>query len=92
MTHNDFVKAVAKKSGESQATVQAVLEAAFKDVAPARIKRGDKISIPGFGTFNRRSNKARTGRNPQTGRSMKIKASKGCSFSQSSVLKGKLNK
>jgi len=50
------------------------------EILAASIKKNDRFSVPGFGTFNVRKRKARTGRNPQTGDKIKIKASKTIAF------------
>ncbi len=46
------------------------------DTIQQQVKKGEKVSLPGFGTFERRARSARTARNPRTGESIKVKASK----------------
>jgi len=55
------------------------------------VKGGDAVRITGFGTFRHRDRPARTGRNPQTGAAVKIKASKGIAFAPGATLKTQLN-
>jgi DNA-binding protein HU-beta len=55
------------------------------------VKGGDKVTIPGFGTFSVSERKARTGRNPQTGETIKIAASKAPKFTAGSGFKAALN-
>ena len=67
---------------------------AFKalcEVIEGVLKKGDKVALPGFGTFSVAKRAAREGRNPQTGATVKIKASKSAKFKQASALKDALN-
>jgi DNA-binding protein HU-beta len=66
-----------------------LVDAVFDNVALA-IRKDKRFSYPGFGTFVVRNRKARTGRNPQTGEKIKIKASKGVGFRAAKTLKEKL--
>ncbi len=66
-----------------------LVDAVFDNLAGA-IKKDRRFSYPGFGTFVVRQRKARTGRNPQTGESIKIKASKAVGFRAARTLKDKL--
>ena len=75
MNKGELVDAVAEASGESKRTVQAVLDTTI-DTIQKHVKRDERVSLPGFGTFERRSRSARTGRNPQTGEEIEIKATK----------------
>jgi DNA-binding protein HU-beta len=75
LNKGELVDAVAEASGESKRTVQAVLDTTI-DTIQKHVKRDERVSLPGFGTFERRSRSARTGRNPQTGEEIKIKATK----------------
>ena len=81
---------VADTAGVNKAQAEGVLDAFF-DEATRAARSGDKVSWPGFGSFSQRQNRARTGRNPQTGAAVKIKASKGMKFTASSKLKESLN-
>lgn len=73
MNRQQITDAVASQAGlsaaQAQAAVTATLEAIVKGVAD-----GDSVSLPGFGTFDRRERSARTGRNPQTGAAIEIAA------------------
>ncbi len=74
MTKADFIQAVAKKVKLSKAQTGRIVEATFDEVAGV-LKRGDSIALTGFGTFLVSKRKARIGRNPRTGATMKIPAS-----------------
>jgi DNA-binding protein HU-beta len=65
------------------------VDAVFTSVAKA-VKKGSRFHFPGFGTFNIRTRKARTGRHPQTGAAIKIKASKTVAFKPSKEFKESL--
>lgn len=66
-----------------------LVENLFETIA-ATIKKDGKFAYPGFGTFTVRKRKARKGRNPQTGETIKIKASKTVGFKPATALKGML--
>jgi len=70
--------------------VQALVEDVFELMADA-LSRGDKIDLRGFGTFSVRASAARTGRNPQTGETLKIAARKVPAFAAGKGLKDALN-
>ena len=92
MTKDDLVNAVVKscKSDDlSKRLAGDVLNAAFEAISKA-IKKEKRFTYPGFGTFTVRNRKARTGRNPQTGATIKIKASKTVGFKPAPTLKGSL--
>ena len=90
MTKNDLVAAVAESAGMSKSEAEGALEAFFSVTADA-VKDGGEVAWPGFGKFSRSERAARTGRNPQTGESIEIAASKGMKFSSSSALKKAMN-
>lgn len=75
MNKAEFIEALADKTGFSKADTAALVNALPQVIGKA-IKKGDKVSIMGFGSFEVRKRAARTGRNPQTGEQIKIKASK----------------
>lgn len=75
MNKAELIDAVARATGESKRTVAAVVDEFVTTVQKA-VKKGDKVTLPGFGTFERRARKARTARNPQTGETIRVKASK----------------
>ena len=73
MNKAELVSAVAEKSGESQSTVQSVLNA-FEATVTSTVAGGGKITLPGFLTFEQSQRAARTGRNPATGAEIQIAA------------------
>ena len=73
MNKGELVDAVAAATGESRSTVGSVVDATIDTITGA-LKTGDKVTLTGFGTFERRYTAARTGRNPQTGASVDIAA------------------
>lgn len=74
MNKSDLVGAIAEASGESKTAVSNVLDA-FEATVTDAVASGDKVSLPGFLTFERGHRAARTGKNPQTGEALEIKAS-----------------
>lgn len=82
-------EAVAKMAEEAEITKSAAGIAldSFIDAVVKTVKKGDKLSIVGFGTFSRTSRKARTGRNPKTGETIRIKASKAPKFTAGKTFK-----
>ncbi len=90
ITKAELLDSVAANAGVSKAQADEVLSAFFAETTRA-VKSGDRVAWQGFGSFSQRQNKARTGRNPQTGGTVKIKASKGMKFTASSKLKETLN-
>ena len=65
---------------------------AFTDTVAATLKKKDKVTLVGFGTFETKKRAARTGRNPQTGKEIKIKASTVPAFKAGKALKDAVNK
>lgn len=90
MTKSDLVAAVAAQAGTSASDTEKVLNG-FRDVIQAKLKTGDDVSYPGLGKFSRVERKARTGRNPQTGDTIKVKASKAPKFTAAAGLKQVVN-
>ena len=86
MNRGEFVAAISEQSGLTKADSDRAVEAMFKVVKKA-LKSGDSISLVGFGTFVVRKRAARTGRNPRTGATIKIKASKVPAFKAGKALK-----
>ena len=74
MNKSDLIGAIADASGESKASVSSVLDA-FEATVTDAVAEGDKVSLPGFLTFERGHRSARTGKNPQTGEALQIAAS-----------------
>ena len=71
----ELVDRVAKKTQLTKKDVSATVEALFETIQEA-LKAGEKVQVIGFGNFEVRERAARKGRNPQTGKEIKIKASK----------------
>ena len=79
MNKSDLIDAIAAKSGLTKTDAKKALEAAIEAVAET-LKAGGRISLVGFGSFSVSERGARTGRNPQTGKEIKIAAKKVISF------------
>ena len=75
MNKAELVAAIADRTELSKKDAEAALKA-FTDVVAEELKKGEKIQLVGFGTFEVSERAARTGRNPQTGAEMEIPASK----------------
>ena len=75
MNKKELIDTVATATGESKRVVQDIVESAVTTIQK-QVKKGEKVTLPGFGTFERRARAARTGRNPQTGESIKVRAAK----------------
>jgi DNA-binding protein HU-beta len=75
LNKSELVDAVASSTGETKRAVSDMLEATLNTIQK-QVKKGEKVTIPGFGTFSRRARAARTARNPRTGEEIKVKASK----------------
>jgi DNA-binding protein HU-beta len=90
MNKMELVSAMADKTGLSKKDAEAALKA-FTDVVAEELKKGEKIQLVGFGTFEISERAARTGRNPQTGNEMTIPASKAPKFKAGKALKDSVN-
>ena len=90
MNKTELIAAMAENSGLSKKDSEAALKAFVEAVSEA-LKKDDKVQIVGFGTFEVAERAAREGRNPQTGKAMKIKASKSLKFKAGKALKDALN-
>ncbi len=86
MNKTELVEAVAKSAGLSKADAGKAVDAFVDSVTNALVK-GDKVTLIGFGTFETRKRAARTGRNPQTGKELKIAASTVPAFKAGKKLK-----
>jgi DNA-binding protein HU-beta len=89
MTKSELIAELAKKSDLTKADSERVLNA-FIDVAKKTLKKDGKLALPGFGAFVVSKRKARKGRNPQTGQTINIKASKVVRFRAGKALKESL--
>ena len=90
MNKADFIGAVAASAELSKADAGRAIDAVIEVVKKA-LKKGDSVSLVGFGTFQVRKRAARQGRNPRTGQTIKIKASKIPSFKAGKALKDAVN-
>ncbi len=86
MNRSELVAAVAAETGHTQPAVNGVVDAIF-DVVTSELKKGTKVSIPGWLSFERTHRAARMGRNPQTGAAIQIAASNSVKVSAGSKLK-----
>ncbi|MBQ9031076.1 MAG: HU family DNA-binding protein [Parasporobacterium sp.] len=90
MNKVELVEAMAKKADISKKDAEAALKA-FIATVEGELKKGGKVQLVGFGTFEVSKRAARKGRNPQTGAEMKIKASKSPKFKAGKAFKDVLN-
>ena len=90
MNKGDFVGAVSTAAELSKADAGRAIDAMIEVIKKA-LKKGDSVSLVGFGTFQVRKRAARQGRNPRTGQTIKIKASKIPSFKAGKALKDAVN-
>ncbi len=86
MNKTELVSAIAQKADLTKKDAEKAL-GAFIDVVGATLKKGDKIQLVGFGTFETRKRAAREGKNPQTGAKIKIAASTVPAFKAGKALK-----
>ena len=91
MNKTELVAAMASKADLSKKDAEAALKA-FTDVVAEELKKGEKIQLVGFGTFEVSERAARTGRNPQTGAPLKIAAKTVPAFSAGKKFKDAVNK
>ena len=90
MNKTELSSAVAEKAGLSKKDSEAAVKALVETVTE-ELKKGEKVQLVGFGTFEVSERAAREGRNPQTGKVMKIKASKAPKFKAGKALKDAIN-
>ncbi len=91
MNKSDLIAAVAAKTGDTKKNAEASINALI-DVIAESLKDGEKIQVVGFGSFEVRERAERKGRNPQTGKEMKIAAKKAPVFKAGKALKDSVNK
>jgi len=89
MTKVEIIEKMAKDAGVSKAAAQKALDS-FIDSIKKTLKKGNKVTLIGFGTFSVGKRAARKGRNPQTGEVIKIKASKAPKFKAGKAFKDAL--
>ena len=90
MNKNELIDAMTAKTGASKAETSRAVSALIEVISDA-LKMGESISLTGFGTFEVRNRSARIGRNPKTGKELKIAASKVPAFKPGAALKGFIN-
>ena len=91
MKKSEMIEAIATATGLTKADSEKAFNATF-DFFKKELADGNKVSVAGFGTFKISERAAREGRNPQTGETIKIAASKSVSFKAGSELKATVNK
>jgi len=90
MNKSEFLRAVAEKSG---ATLKATTEfyEAYVEVVEKAMKKGEKVQLVGFGTYEAKKRPARTAKNPQTGKAVKVPACKAPTLKFGKAFKEALN-
>lgn len=91
MNKNELIEAIALSTEITKTDVDKVVTS-LTEVITDELEKGDSVSLKGFGTFEVRSRSERTGRNPRTGETLVIPASKVPAFKVSSALKKAVNK
>ncbi|MFN3285362.1 MAG: HU family DNA-binding protein [bacterium] len=89
MNKEQLIERVASKTGLSKKDANAALDAILDGITSA-LKKGEKVTLVGFGTFTVRRRKAREGRNPQTGEKIRIPARKVPAFTAGKELKAQV--
>ena len=90
MNKTEFIAAVAENADISKKDAEKAIKA-FADVVTEELKKGEKVQLVGFGTFEVSERAAREGSNPQTGKTMKIAACKAPKFKAGKALKDAVN-
>lgn len=90
MNKTELIAAIAEQAEISKKDAEKALKA-FVDVVTEQLKEGEKVQLVGFGTFEVSERAAREGRNPQTGKTMKIEACKAPKFKAGKALKDAIN-
>ena len=90
MTKADLIESLATKLDLQKTLAERIVNTMFDDIEGA-LQKGDKVNISGFGTFAVSDRKARQGRNPKTGETIEIPASKSAKFKAGKSLKDQLN-
>ncbi len=90
MNKAELVDVIAKKTGASKAMTDSMIDA-LVDSVTATLKKGESVTLVGFGTFSQGKRAARTGRNPQTGLAIKIPAARTAKFAAGTKLKAAVN-
>ena len=90
MNKQELIEQIANEAGITKAAAGKVVDA-FTSSVTAALKKGDSVTLIGFGTFAVSERAARTGRNPQTGAAIEIKASNSVNFKAGKALKDSVN-
>lgn len=90
MTKGDLIDAIASSANITKVQAGAALNAALNSITTS-LKKGNTVTLIGFGTFKISARKAREGRNPRTGATIKIPAKKSVAFSAGKALKDEVN-
>ena len=90
MNKAELVEAIAKKTDASKAMADTMVDA-FIDAVTVSLKKGESVTLVGFGTFSQGKRAARAGRNPQTGVAIKIPAARTAKFAAGAKLKAVVN-
>jgi len=90
MTKADLIEGLANKLAMNKGEAEKAINVMLDDVISA-LKQGERVNISGFGTFSVSTRQARTGRNPKTGESIQISASRSAKFKPGKQLKDSLN-
>ena len=88
MNKTELVNAIAEKTGMTKVAAKAAMDATFGTIQE-QLNKGEKVTLIGFGTFNVVERKARTAKNPQTGKPVKVPAKKVAKFKAGSNLLAK---
>ncbi len=91
MTKAELIETVSTASGLSKKDAAAALNATI-DAITASLEKGEKVTLPGFGTFEVREKAATTARNPRTGETIQVAAKKAPAFKPGATLKNVVNK
>lgn len=90
MNKKELIDSIASKTGESKRLVQDVVDTTL-DTIEGAVKKGERVSLPGFGTFERRNRSARTARNPRTGEEIQVAATKVPAFKPGATFKSNVS-
>lgn len=86
MNKQDFIDKISRKAGITKREAKESIDVLFEEITKA-LKKGQKVTFVGFGTFSTRRRKARKGRNPKTGATIRIAAKRVPKFSAGKALK-----
>jgi DNA-binding protein HU-beta len=89
MTKAELIASIGKEAKISKASAEKAINA-FTNALMKALKKGDKLALTGFGTFSVAKRRARSGRNPQTGKEIKIPATRVAKFKAGNLLKSAL--